>query len=75
MASDLSTAMASLRLSSEEASKSPGFLIDDLLKLGPQRPTKRRKKLDADLIKANLEQKYLYPSQRFSLEWLNKLQQ
>jgi antiviral helicase SKI2 len=46
--------------------------IDDIL--FRQSPRKRRKP-DPEAIKAVLEEKYLAPSQTFSNEWLNRLQQ
>ncbi|KAI1825859.1 DSHCT domain-containing protein [Xylaria intraflava] len=48
------------------------FNIDDIL--FQQRPTKRVKQDPAEL-KAELERKYLTPSNKFSTEWLNRLQQ
>ncbi|KAI0111287.1 DSHCT domain-containing protein [Nemania sp. FL0031] len=48
------------------------FNIDDIL--FQQRPRKRVKQ-DPTEIKAQLEKKYLTPSNTFSAEWLNRLQQ
>ncbi|GAP87983.1 putative dshct domain-containing protein [Rosellinia necatrix] len=50
----------------------PDFNIDDIL--FQQRPRKRAKQDPAEL-KAELERKYLTPSNTFSTEWLNRLQQ
>ncbi|KAI0448548.1 DSHCT domain-containing protein [Xylaria acuta] len=49
-----------------------GFNIDDML--FQQRPRKRARQDPAEL-KAALERKYLTPSNTFSPEWLNRLQQ
>lgn len=48
------------------------FNIDDIL--FQQRPRKRVKQ-DPATLKAQLEEKYLTPSNTFSTEWLNRLQQ
>lgn len=46
--------------------------IDDILdKVVPQ----RKRIEDPEQLKAHLEKKYLSPSQTFSTEWLNRLQQ
>ncbi|OIW30756.1 DSHCT domain-containing protein [Coniochaeta ligniaria NRRL 30616] len=60
--------MARLHVSDSNDDKS----IDDILFL--QSPRKRRKP-DPEAIRAALEEKYLAPSQTFSTEWLNRLQQ
>ena len=46
--------------------------IDAILE---QRRPRKRVKQDEEERKYELEQKYLTPSQSFSTEWLNKLQQ
>lgn len=48
--------------------------IDELL----ERPTsvpRRQRQQDPEELKAHLEKEYLTPSQTFSAEWLNRLQQ
>ncbi|KAI0975881.1 DSHCT domain-containing protein [Xylaria arbuscula] len=62
-------AMQRLRLAESAADS---FNIDDIL--FQQRPTKRVKQ-DPATLKADLEQRYLTPSNKFSTEWLNRLQQ
>lgn len=54
------------------ASNEADTFIDDILEL--QRPRKRAKQ-DQEELKRSLEEKYLTPSNTFSPEWLNKLQQ
>lgn len=57
------------------------FNIDDLLFQeagGPRKKMRvagRMAREDSDKLKAELEQKFLTPSQKFSTEWLNRLQQ
>ncbi|KAI8627103.1 DSHCT domain-containing protein [Xylariaceae sp. FL1651] len=63
----LEEAMQKLQLAHQ-----PDFNIDDIL--FQQRPRKRVKK-DPTELKAELEKKYLTPSNKFSTEWLNRLQQ
>ena len=67
---DLDSALQKLQLTNEQAGID--FNIDDVLfQEGPR----KRAKQDPDQLKAELEQKFLTPSQRFSTEWLNRLQQ
>ena len=74
MASNLSEAMQRLHLDDGDAGicLKGDETIDDIL--FQQAPRKRRKQ-DADELKASLEKKYLAPSTTFSAEWLNRLQQ
>ncbi|CAJ2503668.1 Uu.00g110620.m01.CDS01 [Anthostomella pinea] len=65
---DLVEAMRKLHLSSQQSDA----IIDDIL--FQQGPRKRQKQDPADL-KADLERKFLEPSNKFSTEWLNRLQQ
>ncbi|KAI1359257.1 DSHCT domain-containing protein [Xylaria arbuscula] len=66
---ELAGAMEQLRLIDASADN---FNIDDIL--FQQRPRKRVKQ-DPAALKAHLEHKYLTPSNKFSAEWLNRLQQ
>lgn len=67
---DLVSALRKLQLANEQADAD--FNIDDVLfQQGPR----KRAKQDPDELKAELEQKFLTPSQKFSTEWLNRLQQ
>lgn len=69
MTDSLSEALERLQLHEESAQDDP---IDDILnRTAPHR--KRRQ--DPDELKAHLEKKYLSPSNTFSEEWLNSLQQ
>ncbi|KAB5547116.1 NUC185 domain-containing protein [Coniochaeta sp. 2T2.1] len=68
MASDISETMARLQVSEVNDDQA----IDDIL--FRQAPRKRHKP-DPEAIKTALEDKYLAPSQTFSTEWLNRLQQ
>ncbi|KAI1434154.1 DSHCT domain-containing protein [Xylaria sp. CBS 124048] len=62
-------AMQKLHLACDAAND---FNIDEIL--FQQRPRKRMKQ-DPAQLKADLEAKYLTPSNKFSTEWLNRLQQ
>lgn len=46
--------------------------IDDILE---NRAPRRQRQQDTGELKGHLEKKYLEPSQTFSTEWLNRLQQ
>ncbi len=67
---DLVSALQKLHLANEKADAD--FNVDDFL--FQKAPSKRAKQDPAEL-KAELEQKFLTPSQKFSTEWLNRLQQ
>ncbi|KAI1080116.1 antiviral helicase [Whalleya microplaca] len=65
---DLVEAIQKLHISNEQADTN----IDDILfQQGPR----KRMKQDPVALKADLEKKYLSPSNKFSTEWLNRLQQ
>lgn len=70
MAADsLSDALERLQLHEASAETDP---IDDILwKAAPP----RQQTQNPDRLKEQLEKKYLAPSQTFSAEWLNRLQQ
>lgn len=71
MTDSIADALARLQVHEESAADDP---IDDILsKQAP--PHHRQHARDPDQLKAHLEEKYLSPSQNFSTEWLNKLQQ
>jgi antiviral helicase SKI2 len=72
MASAGSTGLAEAMQKLQLADPPSDFNIDDIL--FQQRPRKRVKQDPAEL-KAELEKKYLTPSNKFSTEWLNRLQQ
>ncbi|KAI1343458.1 DSHCT domain-containing protein [Xylariaceae sp. FL0016] len=65
---DLIEAMQKLHLNGQQSEVN----IDDIL--FQQRPRKRFKQ-EPQQIKADLEEKFLSPSKKFSAEWLNRLQQ
>lgn len=67
---NLVEAMQQLHLHSEEQQQD--FEIDELL--FQQKPRKKLKQ-DPAAIKADLEQRFLTPSNKFSTDWLNRLQQ
>ena len=67
---ELASALEKLQLNSAETADD---WIDQLLEEQP-RPRKRIKQ-DREELKLELEKKYLTPSNTFSPEWLNKLQQ
>lgn len=70
MTDDNSEALARLHIYDNDATNDQ--LIDDILdKAAPQ----RKRIQDPEQLKAHLEKKYLSPSQTFSTEWLNRLQQ
>lgn len=69
MTDSISEALERLQLYEKSAGDDP---IDDIL----SKPTSHRQRMrDPEELKAHLEAKYLSPSQTFSDEWLNKLQQ
>lgn len=69
MTGSISEALERLQLHEESAKDDP---IDDIL----SRTAPRRQQTQSpDELKAHLEKKYLSPSQTFSEEWLNRLQQ
>ncbi|KAI3327101.1 DSHCT domain-containing protein [Xylariaceae sp. AK1471] len=72
MASTGDTGLAEAMQKLQFADPSSDFNIDDIL--FQQRPRKRVKQ-DPTELKAELEKKYLTPSNKFSTEWLNRLQQ
>ena len=67
---DLVSALQKLQLTKDQADAD--FNIDDVLF---QKGPRKRAKQDPEQLKAELEQKFLTPSQKFSTEWLNRLQQ
>ncbi|KAI0008213.1 DSHCT-domain-containing protein [Xylariaceae sp. FL0662B] len=65
---DLLEAIQKLHINTNQADTN----IDDILfQQGPR----KRIKQDPEALKADLEKKYLSPSNKFSTEWLNRLQQ
>lgn len=68
MTDTLVGALEKVHLSAESAD----YEIDQIL---DQRLPRKRTKQDNEALKHELEQKYLTPSNTFSTEWLNKLQQ
>lgn len=69
MTNSISEALEQLHLAEESVNDDA---IDDILeRTAPHRP----RRPDTDELKAQLENKYLTPSQTFSTEWLNRLQQ
>lgn len=69
MTEPITEALERLHLHEESAKDDP---VDDILsRTAPQRQRLR----DPEELKAHLEKKYLSPSQTFSADWLNKLQQ
>lgn len=69
MTDSISEALERLQLYEESTKDDP---IDDILS---KTATHRQRLRDPDELKAHLEKKYLSPSQTFSTEWLNRLQQ
>lgn len=70
MTDDTSEALARLHLYGNDVDNDQ--LIDDILdKAAPQ----RKRIQDPEELKAHLEKKYLSPSNTFSTQWLNRLQQ
>lgn len=72
MTGSISDALERLHLVEETAQGEDP--IDDIL----ERTTsalRRQRRQDPEELKANLEKEYLTPSQTFSTEWLNRLQQ
>lgn len=69
MTDSISEALRQLHLAEESANDDD---IDDILERTAPR---QQRKTDPEELKARLEQKYLTPSQTFSTEWLNRLQQ
>lgn len=69
MTDSISEALERLQLHEESAKDDP---IDDILS---KTAVHRQRLRDPDELKAHLEDKYLSPSQTFSTEWLNRLQQ
>lgn len=70
MTEDNSEALARLQLYEKDATDDQ--FIDGIL----DKAAGQRKRIqDPDELKAHLEKKYLSPSQTFSTEWLNRLQQ
>ena len=69
--SNLSAAMERLRLDDGASSMSESGIDDILFREAPR----KRAKQEPEQIKADLEDKYLTPSTRFSAEWLDRLQQ
>lgn len=72
MTADLVDALERVHLSILKADDLADDWIDSIL--DEQRPRKRVKQ-DSEVLKRELEEKYLTPSTKFSNEWLNKLQQ
>lgn len=70
MTDDNSEALLRLQLD-ENVAADDHFLDGILAKAAPQ----RKRIQDPEQLKAHLEKKYLSPSQTFSTEWLNRLQQ
>lgn len=73
MTGSISEALERLHLVEEAAKDTDEQAIDDILERTA--PPNRQRRRDPDEIKAHLEKKYLTPSQTFSTEWLNRLQQ
>lgn len=69
MTDSIAEALEQLHLA--EASANDDAIDDILERTAPP----RQRKPDLDELKRRLEQKYLTPSQTFSTEWLNRLQQ
>lgn len=69
MTDSIAEALEQLHLAEESANDDA---IDDILE---RTAPPRQRKPDLDELKRRLEQKYLTPSQTFSTEWLNRLQQ
>lgn len=69
MTNSIAEALKELHLAEESANDDA---IDDILERTA--PPSQRKP-DPEELKKHLEQKYLTPSQTFSTEWLNRLQQ
>ncbi|KAI0018098.1 antiviral helicase [Xylariomycetidae sp. FL0641] len=67
---DLAEAMQKLQLGSQQ--RNDDAVIDDILF---QQTPRKRVKQDPEGLKADLERDYLSPSNKFSTEWLNRLQQ
>lgn len=72
MANTLANAMEKVHLDSLALEDKDDNWIDNITQ--QQRPRKRVKQ-DPEELKRELEQKFLTPSNSFSIEWLNRLQQ
>lgn len=70
MSKDNSEALARLHIYERDATDD--HFIDGIL---DKAASQRKRIQDPDELKAYLEKKYLSPSQTFSTEWLNRLQQ
>lgn len=69
MTDSIAEALERLQLEEQSANDDP---VDDILsKAAPH----RQRTQDPQALKEHLEEKYLSPSQTFSTEWLNRLQQ
>ena len=71
MAEDLRAALEKVRVSALSMPNQDGW-IDGILE---QQIPRKRQKRSKDELKKDLERDFLTPPTRFSIDWLNKLQQ